>query len=178
MCDRRAVESCKRKCHLWVEFCQAEVGDRCYWVRRSSVHSGHPRMLSLGMPSMQNRGCSFPRHFSVSCLQPTTLSGEGTSCPRQRAGLLAAYYESGFGPGRCGSVGWELLHKAKSHQFNSQSGNMPGLQVWSPVRVHKRGNQLIFLSHIDVSPPLFSHSFSLARKINTFFCPDQHGSVG
>ena len=38
-----------------------------------------------------------------------------------------------FPPDWCGSVGWTLSHKAKGHQFNSQSGHMRGLQVWSLV---------------------------------------------
>ena len=40
-------------------------------------------------------------------------------------------------------------------QFTFQSGHMPGLQAWSPVRVHVRGNRSMFLSHNDVSLPLF-----------------------
>ena len=39
----------------------------------------------------------------------------------------------------------------------------PGLQVWSPVRVCMRGNQSMFLSHIDVSLPL-SPSLPLSLK--------------
>ena len=41
--------------------------------------------------------------------------------------------------------------KPKSRRFNFQSGHMPRLWVQSLVRVHSRGNQLIFLSHINVS---------------------------
>ena len=31
-------------------------------------------------------------------------------------------------------------HKWKSQEFNSWSGQMPGLWVWSPVGAHSRGN--------------------------------------
>ena len=40
---------------------------------------------------------------------------------------------------RYGSVGWVSVHKLKGHQF-SQSGQMPGLQVLSPVGARARGN--------------------------------------
>ena len=58
-------------------------------------------------------------------------------------------------PDQCGSVGWVLYHRAKGHQFYSWSEHMLGLQVWSLVGAHMRGNQSMFLSHIDVSFPLF-----------------------
>ena len=34
---------------------------------------------------------------------------------------------------------------------NSWWGSIPGLWVWSPIGAHRRGNQMMFLSHIDVS---------------------------
>ena len=33
-----------------------------------------------------------------------------------------------------GSAGWALSSKEKGGRFDSQSGHMPGLQVWSPSR--------------------------------------------
>ena len=40
----------------------------------------------------------------------------------------------------------------KGFRFNSQSGHTPSMQVRSrSVRAHKRGNQLMFLSHDSVS---------------------------
>ena len=44
-----------------------------------------------------------------------------------------------------------LPYKLKGHKFESQSGHMPVLWVRSPVGVHARGSQLMFLSHINVS---------------------------
>ena len=44
--------------------------------------------------------------------------------------------------------------KQKGHRFNSQSGHMPGLQARFPSWEHLRGNQLMYLSHIDLSLPL------------------------
>ena len=58
-----------------------------------------------------------------------------------------------WGPDLCGSVAWALSHKAKGHWFDSMLGHMPGWQVQSLVRVHTRSNQLMFLSHINVSLP-------------------------
>ena len=41
---------------------------------------------------------------------------------------------------QCGSVGWASSHKVKGRWFDCRSGQMPGLQILSPVRAHKRGN--------------------------------------
>ena len=49
---------------------------------------------------------------------------------------------------RCGSVDWVSSCKPKGCRFDSQSGHMPGLRVWSPVR-----------THTDVSLPLFLPPF-------------------
>ena len=51
----------------------------------------------------------------------------------------------------CGSDGWTSSCKPKGHRFNSRSGHIPRLQIWSPVRVRTKGNQSMFLSHINVS---------------------------
>ena len=37
-----------------------------------------------------------------------------------------------YSPNWCGSVGWALSSKLKGHQFDSQSGHMPGLPARSP----------------------------------------------
>ena len=61
-------------------------------------------------------------------------------------------------PGWCGSVDWALACELKGHWFDSGSGHMPGLQVGSLHLAQwgrARSNQLIFLSHITVSLPLF-----------------------
>ena len=47
----------------------------------------------------------------------------------------------------------------KGWGFNSWSGHMPGLWVWSPVRTHMNGNQSMFLS--------LPSSFS--KSVNIFF---------
>ena len=69
----------------------------------------------------------------------------------------------------CGSVGWAFSRKAKVCRFDSLSGHVPGLWVWSPVGVCMRGNQLMFVSHINVSLPIFLPPFppSLKKKINS-----------
>ena len=60
------------------------------------------------------------------------------------------------GPGYCGSVDWVPACEPKGHWFNSQSGHMPGLWVGQvPGTGCVRGNQLMYLSHIAVSRPLF-----------------------
>ena len=60
-----------------------------------------------------------------------------------------------------------LSCKPKGHQFDSWSGHMPGLWVWSLVRAHARGNQSMFLSHTDVSLPLSLSLLSLLLKSKT-----------
>ena len=60
-------------------------------------------------------------------------------------------------PDQCGSVGWMSSHKGL--WFDSRWGHKPGLWVWPSVRVHVRGNQLMFLSHIYVSHPFFLAPF-------------------
>ena len=60
-------------------------------------------------------------------------------------------------PDRCGSVGWATFSKAKGCGFNSQSGNMPELQMKSLARARKRGNHtLMFLSLSFSLPSLLS----------------------
>ena len=58
-------------------------------------------------------------------------------------------------PGWYGSVGWGSSCRTKGHWFDSWTGRMPGLQVWSPGRMRSRDNGSMFLSHINVSLHLF-----------------------
>ena len=60
-------------------------------------------------------------------------------------------------------VGRALSHKPKGHQFESQSGHVPELQVRSLVRGNVEGNKLMFLPHIDISLPL-----SLSPSLSAF----------
>ena len=46
--------------------------------------------------------------------------------------------------------GLKAPYTPKHCRFDSQSGHIPRLQVQSLVRVHTRGNQSMFLSHINV----------------------------
>ena len=62
-------------------------------------------------------------------------------------------------PDRCGSVGGMSSHKAKAHWVEFQSEHMPELRVLSPFGAYARGNQSTFLSHINVSLPLFLPPF-------------------
>ena len=56
-------------------------------------------------------------------------------------------------------LSWASPHKPKGCWFDSWSGHMPGLHVWSPVGVRMGVNQLMFLCHIDMSLPLFLPPF-------------------
>ena len=68
-------------------------------------------------------------------------------------------------PDLCGSAGWVSSHKAKGCWFDSGSGHMPGFWVQFPVGAHTRANQLMFLSHINVSVSLFLPPFlPLSKK--------------
>ena len=68
-----------------------------------------------------------------------------------------------FSPDHCGPVGWVSSHKAKGHWFNSWSGHMSGLRVWSLVRAHLRDKRSIF-SLTWMFSPFFSLSFPLSKK--------------
>ena len=52
----------------------------------------------------------------------------------------------------------------KGHRFNSWSGHMTGLQVWSLVGAPKKSNWPMSLSYISVSLPLFSPPFPLSKN--------------
>ena len=67
-----------------------------------------------------------------------------------------------LGPDQCGSVCWASSRKVKGHRFNSWSGHMPGFWDQSSVEACA-GVTNLFLSHIDVSVPLFLPSFPLDR---------------
>ena len=67
-------------------------------------------------------------------------------------------------PDQCGSVGWVSSRKAKGRWFNAQSGHVPGLQVWPPVRACMRGNQLMFLSLSFSRPSPLSKTKSNIKK--------------
>lgn len=59
-------------------------------------------------------------------------------------------------PGRCGSS-----HALKGLRFDSRSGHILRLWVWSPVEVHTGSNQSMFLSYINV---YLSLSLTLSPK--------------
>ena len=67
-------------------------------------------------------------------------------------------------PDQYGSVDQALYRKAKIHWFDFWSGHVPGLWVGSPVRMHMRGNELMFLSHIYMSLFLFLFPFPSFSK--------------
>ena len=55
----------------------------------------------------------------------------------------------------CGSVGCASSCKAKGCWFDSWSGHIPGLWLWSLNGEHRRGNQSMFLSlHFSLSSPV------------------------
>ena len=67
-----------------------------------------------------------------------------------------------LGTDRCGSVGWVSSHKAKGCWFNSVRAH-----DWAEGLVLSRGTyekQLIHISHIDVSLPLFLPPSHLTQK--------------
>lgn len=69
-------------------------------------------------------------------------------------------------PGRCGSVG-PSSHALKDLRFDSRSGHILRLWVWSPVEVHSGSNQSMFLSYINV---YLSLSLSLSLSPKSIFC--------
>ena len=77
--------------------------------------------------------------------------------------------KSSSSPDQCDSVGGVLSHKVKYGWSDSGSRPRPvaglGLVL---VRAHKRGNRSMFLSHMNVSLPLFLPPF-LSLKIRKIF---------
>ena len=65
--------------------------------------------------------------------------------------LLRLLYKNFSRPDQRSLDGWVLSCKAEGQLFNSWSGHMPRLRVWSPVRVPTRGNQLMFLTLMFLS---------------------------
>ena len=53
-------------------------------------------------------------------------------------------------------------HKSKGHGFDSWSGHMPKLWVWSPVRACTRGNTSVFSPSFLPSLPLSLKSISMS----------------
>ena len=66
-----------------------------------------------------------------------------------------------FCPGQCGLVGWASPHKLKVCGFDSMSGHVPRLWVWSAVGPCMEGIQTMFPS-LSLSLPL---SEKKVRKI-------------
>ena len=69
-------------------------------------------------------------------------------------------------PNLCGSVGWVSPCKVKGPRSDSLSGHMPRLRVRSLAGACTWGNLSMFLSHIDVSLPLFLPSLPSLQKEN------------
>ena len=66
-------------------------------------------------------------------------------------------------------------HTPKGCRFDSRSGHLPRLQVWSLVGLQMEGNQSMFLSHFSLSPsPSLSLSFSLS---NEKMCSDEDTNI-
>ena len=70
-----------------------------------------------------------------------------------------------------------LSRRPKGHRFDSWSGHIPRLQVCSPVKVHTKSNQKMFLTLISLS---LSSENILGRGLNTYILtfPVAGGSFG
>ena len=75
-------------------------------------------------------------------------------------------------PHWCGSIGWASYHKVKGLQFDSWSGHMYGLQVWTLFWVCVRGNWSMFLSFSFslLSPLIKKKKQALACVAQWFEC--------
>ena len=61
-------------------------------------------------------------------------------------------------------VGESSSFRPKGHRFDPWSGHMPRLWVQSPVGACLRGNQLMFLSHINIFSLFLSLCSSLSKS--------------
>ena len=86
------------------------------------------------------------------------------------------YIKENMDPDWCG---WKSSYKAKHCWFDSQLSHMPRLWVQSPVGVHTRGNQSMFLSHIDISLLFLSSFLSLKQtQIKMYIHTTHWGLIG
>ena len=69
-------------------------------------------------------------------------------------------------PSWCGSVDWAPACKLKGHQFDSQSGHMPGLRARSPVGGLQEATMHHTLMFLSLSFSLLS---PLSKKVNKIF---------
>ena len=76
----------------------------------------------------------------------------------EKAFIRSIYYS----PDWCGSVGW------------ASSSKVERSLIQFPVRVHARGNQFMFLSHINVSLPLLLPNFSSFPKKKVCITYEHH----
>ena len=95
--------------------------------------------------------CNHLPGHSTAAAQPGTATGPPGPlgsvghCQKQRASFSSFSFSSVYsmkkelswngrrGPDQCGPTGWVSFCKAQGRWVDSQSGHMPGLQVWSPV---------------------------------------------
>ena len=99
----------------WGRGCQKSPVSR--HTRSSGITSSHhpPEWVhSIGLPS------AAAAHVTRAYIQ------HSPNPPASLGPVLALPSEKHWSPDWCGSVDWELDCKAKSRQFNSQSGYMPG----------------------------------------------------
>ena len=69
-------------------------------------------------------------------------------------------------PGWCGSVDWVPACEPKGHQFDSQSGHMPGLQARSPVgSTREATTHWCFFTSLSPSLPLYLKINKVLKKI-------------
>ena len=128
-------------CDLWCEltcvFSLLFSQDICLWHYRGGC--------------LHNIGLTWEAHLHLRLLSLNSLAGLSGWIGEYGA-VCGFHFKTGFHAGWCGSMDWVLACKPKDHQFNSQSGHMPGLWARSPVRgVWEATNQgisctLMFLS--------------------------------
>ena len=143
------------------------------WLAQWIEHWPPNRKFTGSLPSQDTcLGCGPGSQFGVCDRQPTDVSliHECFSpSPFLSLPLSLKINLKKIKPDLCGPVGWASSYKAKGHGFKPWSGDMPGMQIQSPVRVHTRGNESMCLSHIDVSLPLSLLSpFSKNKEIKSF----------
>ena len=74
--------------------------------------------------------CGLPTARSELCSSIPSMFSYQATCKYQGLEHIESERNS---PGWCGSVDWVPACKAKGHQFDSQSGHMPGMWARSPI---------------------------------------------
>ena len=167
------------RCTLWTDFVyprhslnnraigqQLVESNRClwYWEGRAGEQRDQGKdsqnkpvklLPSQGDQAMPRAGPSQEQHSGLSAVRERGSTKIYNPIIKQINKQTATIIQCS--PDQCGSVDRVLSCRVKGCWLDSRSGHMP--RLWADALVCARGSQSMFLSHIDVSLPLFLPPF-------------------